>query len=235
MKLLLIKAKYKCKFSIPKNFLKYVEKNFKKNSTLAIYSAVQFSYLSNKIKNILEKKDYKILFSKPDRTSQFGQILGCDSYKNSLNLNLEKIDGFIYLGDGYFHPQALLFAQEKKENFIDVLCINFPEDRIEILKATMLKKNFLKKKANMTKFYLSENIGVFISTKWGQDYGEIALKLKKKYNNKNFYFFIGDNFNPYEMENFPDMDCWVNTACPRIGQDDIINFNKSVVNIKDIY
>ncbi len=85
------------------------------------------------------------------------------------------------------------------------------------------------------KFHTSTQIGVFISSKWGQEYKNSALKLKNQYKDKNFYFFVGDNFIESEMENFPFIECWVNTACPRIGQDDIVRQSKPVVNIKDIY
>jgi len=82
---------------------------------------------------------------------------------------------------------------------------------------------------------MSEIIGVFVTTKWGQEYKNTALKLKEKHPGKKFYFFIGDNFADIEIENFPWVECWVNTACPRIGQDDILRHKKPVVNIKDIF
>ena len=63
---------------------------------------------------------------------------------------------------------------------------------------------------------------------------EAALKLKELYPEKNFYFFVGDNFIEYEVENFPFIESWVNTACPRIGQDDIVRFKFPLVNIKDV-
>lgn len=85
------------------------------------------------------------------------------------------------------------------------------------------------------KFHMSNTIGVFITSKWGQEYKDSALKLEKMWPKKEFYYFIGDNFIENEMENFPYVECWVNTACPRIGQDDIVRHSKPVVNIKDIY
>jgi diphthamide biosynthesis enzyme Dph1/Dph2-like protein len=34
-------------------------------------------------------------------------------------------------------------------------------------------------------------------------------------------------------ENYPFIECWVNTACPRIGTDDIININQPMINLRD--
>ena len=89
-----------------------------------------------------------------------------------------------------------------------------------------------KEKEIFLKFHTSKNIGVFITTKWGQSYLDSALKLKEKYPDKNFYFFIGDNFNDNEMENFPFCEMWINSACPRIGQDDVIRHKKPVLTYK---
>ena len=111
---------------------------------------------------------------------------------------------------------------------------NVVQQIVEILDKKHIEKYLKKKKANLAKFYLSKNIGVFITTKWGQEYEIAALKLKKKYKDKNFYFFVGDNFLDSEIENFPFCECWVNTACPRIGQDDILRHKKAIVNIKDV-
>jgi len=45
--------------------------------------------------------------------------------------------------------------------------------------------------------------------------------LQKKLPNS--YIFIFNNFNENELENFPNIDFWINTACPRIDSKNIIN------------
>ena len=37
-----------------------------------------------------------------------------------------------------------------------------------------------------------------------------------------------------EIENFPKVECYVNTMCPRIGFDDTIRLNKSIINLEDV-
>ena len=46
-------------------------------------------------------------------------------------------------------------------------------------------------------------------------------ELRKKL--KNSYVFICDNIDEGEFENFPGIDIWINTACPRIDGKNIIN------------
>jgi diphthamide biosynthesis enzyme Dph1/Dph2-like protein len=233
-KITLLNASFKRDFTIPEEFEKTLKKVFKKNSNIALYSAVQFLEFHKPIKEIMQKNGYKSTTSKPKRCSKEGQILGCDSYSDSLNTDLNNIDGFIYLGDGYFHPNALLLAQENEKTIKPVLILNLVQNTVSVIDKTHIEKYLKKRKANLAKFHLSENIGVFITSKWGQEYMQTALKLKDKFPDKNFYYFVADNFSETEMENFPFCDAFVNTACPRIGQDDVVNFKKSVVNIKDI-
>ncbi len=235
MKLQFLKAKYGVEFKLPKGFEKKVEDIFGKDKNLAVFSAVQFRSFIPKVQDILSNKGYTSEISKPDRCSIEGQILGCDSYADNLHMDLSKIDGFVYVGDGYFHPNALLLAQQDEEEIKPVLIINIVQQIIEVIDRSHIEKYLKKRKGNYLKFYTSKIIGVFVTTKWGQEYKESALKLKEIHPDKTFYYFVGDNFADMEMENFPWVECWVNTACPRIGQDDVTRHTKPVVNIKDIW
>ena len=57
------------------------------------------------------------------------------------------------------------------------------------------------------------------------------MVLKK---DKEYHIFIGDSFDLSDMENFNFIDAWVNSACPRIGTDDIVNIHKPLININDV-
>lgn len=235
MKLKFLQAKYGIEFKLPDNFKKVLKKTFEEKSNLAVFCAVQFREHLDEVMQEINNENYTTKTSKAFRTSIEGQILGCDSYADSLQLDLKEIDGFIYIGDGYFHPNALLLAQEFEEEIKPVIVVNVVQQIVEIIDKTHIEKYLKKKKANLAKFHMAQNIGVFVTSKWGQEYKETALKLKPQYPNKNIYYFISDNFTDLEMENFPYIDCWVNTACPRIGQDDIVRHKFPVVNIKDIF
>lgn len=235
MKLKFLKAKYGIEFKLPKNFEEKLKSTFPENSNLAVFTAVQFRDKLEDVIEKIEKLNYKTKISKAARTAIAGQILGCDSYKDTLNLNLNEIDGFVYIGDGYFHPNALLFAQENSEKKVPVLVVNIVQQIIEIITIKDIEKYIKKRRANYLKFLTSKNIGIYVTSKWGQEYKDAALKLKELYPEKNFYFFVSDNFNENEIINFPFVEVWVNTACPRIGQDDVLRIEKPIVNIKDIW
>jgi 2-(3-amino-3-carboxypropyl)histidine synthase len=239
MKLTFLKAHFGIDFKVPKTFLETLHKTFPKNENkplnLAVFSAVQFRPHLDEVRELLHKQGYTTQISQPARTSIEGQMLGCDSYKDSLHLDLDGIDGFVYVGDGYFHPNALLLAQEFEEEIKPVVLMNVVQQITEVIDKNHIAAYLKKRKGCLLKFQISKKIGVFVTTKWGQEYKDSALKLKEMYPEKKFYYFIGDNFLESEMENFPDIECWVNTACPRIGQDDVVRHKKSVVNLKDIW
>ena len=239
MKLKFLKARYGVEFKIPEKFVEVLHEVFDlkkiKNKNLAVFSAVQFRNNLDDVREILKKEGYNSQISKAFRTSIEGQILGCDSYADSLQLDLSNVDGFIYVGDGYFHPNALLLAQEYEDEIKPVILVNVVQQIVEVIDKKHIEKYLKKKKGNMLKYHTSNVIGVFVTSKWGQEYKDSALKLKDMYPEKEFYFFVADNFLDMEMENFPFIEVWVNTACPRIGQDDIVRHTKPVVNIKDIW
>jgi 2-(3-amino-3-carboxypropyl)histidine synthase len=95
-----------------------------------------------------------------------------------------------------------------------------------------IDKILQKRKARLVKFYSSDIIGVIVSLKPGQNKLELAKKLKGKFKNKVFYFFISETFNFSEMDNFNFIECWINTACPRIEEDvKVLNLDYLLENL----
>ena len=92
-----------------------------------------------------------------------------------------------------------------------------------------------KKIRNLKMFINAQTIGIFVTIKPGQQYLNSAKELKQQLENQNkkAYIFIDDSLNINEFENFTFIDAWVNTACPRIGTDDILNTEKPLINIRE--
>ena len=93
------------------------------------------------------------------------------------------------------------------------------------------KKMQQMQKAGLTKFHTSKEIGLLISTKPGQYNLKAAKQLEKKYPKKKFYFMLFDTLDFTQLENFPFIDCYVNTACPRISYDDYEKSEKKIIDI----
>ncbi len=153
------------------------------------------------------------------------------------NLKLSKTDEdfevFLYIGDGRFHPKALLFEEEDSEQNREVISFNPISKQFNIYGKKDIEKVINKRKANMKKFLISDKIGIIVTIKPGQEHTHYIEKLEKKFPKKDFYLFITDNISFSDMENFPFIKCWINTACPRIGMEDSLEFEKFILNAEE--
>ena len=226
VKTVFIEAQYEGEVKLSEEVLDYLsKKGYKK---IGLYAAIQFCNNLDKVKEQLKEKKIIVVTTKAKRCGVEGQLLGCDSAKDSLNLDQE-VDAFLYIGDGKFHPQALAYGNEK-----EIICYNPKSNTFEVITKEEISANLKRAQGALVKFHSSQNIGVMITVKPGQEYFLSSLKLQEKYPKKKFYYFVDNNISFNQLENFPFIDVWVNTACPRIGLDDQAMFRKGVVNLKDV-
>ncbi len=217
MKVEFIEARYKEKIVLPDNIIRKLSKS------LALFTTVQFIGSIDKIKKQLESKGIRVRLYKVKHTQYKGQLLGC-SIENF------KSNNFLYIGDGMFHPKALLLKNPKAKVFV----FNPMNKKFFIMNEKEIVPWLKRKKGALLRFMTSSEVGILISTKPGQNNMNEALKLKKKFPEKNLYFFIFDTLNFEELENFPFVEVFINTACPRIAYDDTNKIRKPILNLEEI-
>lgn len=225
-RLFLIEAKWEGKVKLTEKLKNYLKEE--KPKSIDLFASIQFSDLDNFIKELKNLK-IKINTTKAKRTDKSLQILGCDCYTDSFKDNL-KSDIILYVGDGLFHPKALILATKKNVIVFDPI-----SDNVKILTKKDIQKELMIKKRNLMKYLNSEKIGILVTIKPGQQYFLAAKKLKENLEKegKKAYIFIDDNLDSRNYENYPFIECWVNTACPRIGTDDIVNIPQAMINLRD--
>lgn len=209
MEALFIEAKYSKPIKLDKTIAE------KLPDKLGLVSSIQFLHSLPLIKKLLlnNKKNKKIIVG--------GQILGCNVKKAEKIKN--KVDAFLYIGDGQFHPLGVAIKTKKP-----VFTFNPLNSSFKKIEKQDIENYEKRKKAALVKFLHAENVGILISTKHGQ-YCDIKKleSFKKRYKDKRFYTFITDTVDYKQMENFPFIQAWVNTACPRIEEDiKIINIGE---------
>jgi 2-(3-amino-3-carboxypropyl)histidine synthase len=212
MKIFYVPAKQQVRIStqFAKDFSKRIPKN------IGLVSTIQFSYLIPELANILKSEGKNIfVYGK-------GQVLGCN-FDSVIKIQ-DKVDAFIYLGSGKFHPlQFSLKLKQKKQIFL----FNPVIEQFTEFDWKDTEKIKLQKKALQVKFLSSNKIGILVSTKPGQSKLKEALELKSKLEKKGkkTYLFIMDNFISDQLENWQDLT-WINTACPGLAQDfNLLNFS----------
>ena len=217
MKQLLIKAGYKTDYSVPTALLK----NFKKlPEKIGLISTIQFSDFLKEVKKKLEKTGKNVFLNGT------GMILGCNA-ASALAVE-SKVQAFLYIGSGKFHliQMALSLTEQKKIFTYNPLTEEFSE-----ISWNEVEKFKMRKKAFKVRFLSADNIGLLVSTKWGQLHLDQALKFKEKSEKKNkkVYVFLFDEFQEEQMENWPEIKSWVNTACPGIGLDSSVAWIGDVI------
>jgi len=234
-RLLLIDAKWEGKIKLTKELKNYLNK--KNIRSVALFASVQFTNLKDFIKE-LEKNKIKVKITKAKTTNENAQILGCDCSADSFQDKIiENSDAILYVGDGLFHPKALLLSQIKNKEFKLVIIFDPISNQIKEINKKDIEKQVQKYIRNLKMFINSKNIGILVTIKPGQQYFNSAKNLKEKLKEqgKKAYIFIDNNINISQLENYPFIQCWVNTACPRIGTDDIVNIEKPLINIKEAF
>ncbi len=173
-----------------------------KEKDIGIITTVQFEHEVRKI------KDPKLIFG--------GSILGCN-VNNALKIE-KNVDAFLFIGSGDFHPLAL--KQFKKPIYI----ANPLTNKFSKISEKELERLEKQKKGKLLKYYSAKKVGIIVCTKPGQNLFHRAIKLQENLKKQSFLFLCND-VDPSEFENFPDVDMWINTACPRIEHKNIINMS----------
>ena len=149
-----------------------------------------------------------------------GQILGC----NTQSTKDSDVESYLYIGTGRFHPLNLAFQQDKPVYTLNPITKEFSK-----ISEEEVKRYNNRKRGALLKFHAAKKIGIIVSIKSGQNQFNRALALKKKLENKEAYIFLCDNVR--SMEDYNDIECWVNTACTRIVEDEL---PVPMINIRDI-
>jgi 2-(3-amino-3-carboxypropyl)histidine synthase len=181
-----------------------LSKDLPKN--FAICYSIQYKELAEKFHKHFKK-----------RVSVFTQVLGCSKIKFPKNTK-----SILLISDGKFH--AISLAYESK-----LPVYLFSNNNLEKISQNEIEIFSRKQRGAYLKFLNSEKVGILISTKPGQENLKKAIKLNKKIKDKDSYLFISNNIDTSEFENFPQIESWINTSCPRMDMN-----NSSIININII-
>ena len=202
MRTLFIPAKSRLK--INKSKILEISKKLPKNIVIA-YS-IQYKKIAEEVREILSK-NHNIL--------KFTQVLGCSKPQFPKNTQF-----ILLISEGKFHAISLAI-----ETHIPIYIFN--NNNFDQISKQEIQNFEKRQKASYVKFLNANKIGILVSTKPGQENIKKALEFKKQTKKKS-YLFLGNEINHLEFENFPQIQSWVNTACPRL------DMNFSVVNLEKL-
>ena len=202
---------------------KVVEKSisYLKGKRIGIVTTAQHLHMIQTVENVLKQHDLEPIVSEGDeRISEKGQILGCN-FSAGTNI-VDKVDSFLFIGSGTFHPVGLLLSSKKPVIAADPYTNTVQKQELDELKDTILRQRY----GAIATAKAAKSFGILIGLKRGQQRIDLAYKLKGMLdsNNKKSILVAMDNFSSVSLQGFGDVDCYVSTACPRIAIDDYLQY-----------
>jgi 2-(3-amino-3-carboxypropyl)histidine synthase len=196
---------------------------------IGLATTIQHADKIEKAKKILEKAKKTVHVGNTGHGKQPGQILGCD-YANA-KIVKERVEAFLFIGGGRFHPLGLSLATMKP------IVVADPFENTAYVIYEDAHKLVQKRWANINEAKNAQNFGIIIGLKPGQTNFQTATKIKKELeeNGKKAVLLALREINPNSLMQFPTIDAYVNTACPRIALDEPSGFKKPVLTIAEAY
>lgn len=203
--------------------LSYIESCTK----IGLVTTVQHIHQLDEIKRILENSGKKVFVSNSGKTEYAGQVLGCD-FTNAQLLS-KNVDSFLFIGGGRFHPLGIALSTEKPVIVVD------PYEEIVYSINDQVKRIIMQRWGNISEAKKAKNFGVLISLKSGQYNLKSSIIIKEKLEKygKNANLLALKEINPNALIQFPRLDAFVNTGCPRLSLDDSSSYNKPMLSINE--
>jgi 2-(3-amino-3-carboxypropyl)histidine synthase len=189
---------------------------------IGLATTVQHSHQFPEMKAFFERNGKHVFAEGGYWATKPGQVLGCDAI--GIQKVERKVDCIVFVGNGMFHPLAI---DVKKPVFVyntyDSSVKNVNED-IERLKK--------RRKGAIAMALSCKRFGIMVSTKVGQFNLVHAKWARKELRERGFECAIlaANELEPITLNNFMTFDCFINTACPRMV-DDQEEFRKPILNI----
>jgi 2-(3-amino-3-carboxypropyl)histidine synthase len=214
-----------------KNSVKEVVKKamsyFTSLNKIGLVTTVQHVHQLEEVKNMLNNAGKITFIGDAGYTKYAGQVLGCD-FRNAQIIS-DKVDSFLFIGGGTFHAIGVTLATEKPTIIAD------PYEQIVYQIEDQIKRMIMQRWANISEAKKAKSFGILISLKNGQTRIRDAIKIKEKLEKHNFLVTLLAlrEITPNTLIQFPGIDSFINTACPRISFDDAINFDRPILSINE--
>ncbi len=194
---------------------------------LGLATIVQHVQTIDEAKEILVHAGKTVMVGNAGRMNYPGQVIGCD-YSNAKSI-ANDVEAFLFIGGGRFHALGLALSTSKPTIVADPY-----ENRAHTVDEEA--RQLLKKRwASIQEAEMAKTFAVLVGLKLGQKHVDEALSIREKLENngKDAYIFIVRELTPEVLMEFPVVDAYVNTACPRISLDDASRFRKPVLTLNE--
>lgn len=194
---------------------------------IGLVTTVQHADHLDEAREILLAAGKSVAVGDAGRLNCAGQVTGCDC-SNACAV-AKAVDAFLFVGGGRFHAIGVALATSKPTVVADPYEVRaYRVDRdVERIKR--------QRWASLQEAARVERFGILVGLKSGQNRIEKALQIKRKLHRvgKKPTLLAVREVTPESLMQYPTIDAYVNTACPRISLDDASKFQKPVLTVNE--
>ena len=194
---------------------------------LGLLASVQYVGLLPEAKRVLEESGRNVSIGKGDgRICYPGQVLGCNC--SSAIAVQDDVDGFLFLGEGDFHPLAVSFGAGKPMSILNPITGELRN--VDGVRDRILRKRFAAIECSRD----AERFMVIVCGKVGQYRPDAADRIERLLRDagKTVSRLVTDEISPQALLSYR-VDAFVSTACPRVAMDDSARYPKPMLTIPE--
>jgi 2-(3-amino-3-carboxypropyl)histidine synthase len=194
---------------------------------IGLATTIQHVQTLDNVKEILLHTGKTVIIGDAGHVNYPGQVVGCN-YSNAKSITSD-VEAFLFIGGGRFHALGVALSTSRPTIVAD------PYEKRAYSVNEEARKVLKQRWASIEEAKKAKTFAVLVGLKPGQKRLEEALNIKTKLekNGKTTHIFAVRNIHPEVLMEFPTVDSYVNTACPRISLDDTSKFQKPVLTINE--
>ena len=199
----------------------------KRWKSIGLLTTIQHIDRLNEARTMLHEAGKTVAVGNGGRLKHEGQVIGCD-YSNAKDVQ-KNVDAFLFVGGGRFHAIGVQLATSKPTIVAD------PYERRAFSVQKDVRRILKQRWASIHEAEEAKEFGVLIGLKSGQMRISQAVKVKSilEKHGKQVTLLTIREVTPQALMQFPTLDAFVNTACPRIALDDASRFLKPVLLVNE--
>jgi 2-(3-amino-3-carboxypropyl)histidine synthase len=196
-------------------------------SNVGLATSVQHLQTLNQAREILVRAGKTVIIGDTGQMSYSGQVSGCN-YSNAKSISNE-VDAYLFVGGGLFHALGIALSTSKPTIVAD------PYDERAFSIDSDAQKIIKQRWACIQESQHAKTFGILVGLKPGQKRFNEALKMKSlaEKHEKTAYLLAAREITPETILEFPSIDAYVNTACPRLSLEASGKFSKPVLTLNE--
>jgi 2-(3-amino-3-carboxypropyl)histidine synthase len=196
-------------------------------SKIGLATTVQHIQVLDQVRERLVRDGKAVVVGDAGKIAYAGQVTGCN-YSNVKSIAGE-VDAFLFVGGGRFHAMGIALATSKPTIVADPYeggAFSITDDAQKIMKQRW---------ASIQQAVNAKIFGILVGLKPGQLSLDKALVVKAEVEKvgKTAYLLGVTEVTPELLLEFPTIDAYVNTACPRISMEASSKFSKPVLTVNE--